>query len=279
MRQFIIICCLIPTALLYSKPSLAALGKADIAVIDVSVNSDCFIVATAKNVGTTPLPVAASDAYHGTTIAFLKDGAQFSEYRFSSGLQQPGSTASYTAGNGQINGTATIGARFNTSSSYEDTNPANNSMSKTLSCIPPAKPKADLTVTSLDFTADCRPIVRLANLGTAALQDYTFTTTYLQRKVDNLPTGQLYLRTLDSAGRLKSPQGTAEWIDGKEYTPQSTLQYIITNNSVVMDDANFNNNTLTVNLPERCKTAGPMRGKPLQTPMSPRQSLPQIRKQ
>jgi hypothetical protein len=256
MRRSVFNCCLTLVIILLPLTAHAELGKADIAVIEVTVDSDCYVVATVKNVGTTPLPVAASDMYYGTTIAFLKNGAQNSEYSFSTGLRQPGGTGTYNGGiTSQVNGTAVIGAKFNPHGSYEDINPANNIMSKTVTCTPAPKPKPDLTITSLGFTADCRPIIRVANIGTAAVGDTDFETAYLQRKVDNLPSGQVWLKTIDRAGRLKSPQGSVEWIDGKDYTPKSTLQYAIANTV----DANFNNNFATVTLPDRCKTPAPPR--------------------
>jgi len=237
-------------AVCYADP-----GKADIAITDMKVNSDCYIVVSLKNVGTTQLPLSADDPMYGTAIQFYNGNNPAGGYKFPSGLRQPGSTTDSVSGFPQINGTATITAEFKPNGSYEDINTANNRMTKTLTCTPPVVPKPDLTVTSVDFTDDCRPRVRLSNIGTASMPAYQFSAVALQRVVDNMRTGVIYIRTVDSTGRLMSPQGTAEWTDGKEYMPQSTISYYLTTtNSTVLNDANHQNNTAIATLPNRCKT-------------------------
>jgi hypothetical protein len=186
-------------------------------------------------------------------------------------LRQPGSTATSTATIIQIKGTETITAEFGSHGAYIDTNPANNKMTKTMTCTPPVVPKPDLTITSVDFTQDCRPVVRLANIGNASLASYEFSAFALQRVVDNLRTGVISMLTVDSYGRLKSPQGTAEWIDGKEYLPQSTIGYYLTSSSnVVLNDGNFQNNSAAATLPDRCKTGTPVLRKGLQPAVQPK---------
>lgn len=231
-----------------------ALGKADIAVIDISVNSNCNWVITMKNVGTTQLPPTATDQYNGASISVSLDGVGIGAWRFGSGLEMPGSVASESGSNTkQISGTVTVGAKFSTNGSYEDTNLANNTLSKVLTCTPPYRPMPDLSITSLDFTSDCRPRVKVANLGDAAVSDWYFQRIYLQRRMDNVPAGQLYIKAMTPLGGCKVPQGTCEWIDGIEYVPQGTIRYDIAISGVVMEDRNLNNNSATISLPDRCK--------------------------
>lgn len=252
---------IVVAALVFLLPFTShALGQADIAVIDISVDSNCNWVITLKNVGTTQLPPTALDQYNGTSIQITKNGVVDSSWRFGSSLKMPGSVATYSnSGTPQINGTITLGATFETKGSYQDINPANNTLSKVVTCTPPPKPKPDLTITSLDFTPDCHPIIKVANIGNAAVSDWYFQRIYLQRYMDNVPAGQLYIKTMSPNGALKQIQGTAEYIDGIEYVPQSTLRYEIGVSGVVLEDGNFNNNSASVNLPDRCKPGANVR--------------------
>ena len=237
-----------------------ALGQADIAVIDVGVDKNCNWVVTMKNVGNTQLPPTATDQYNGASILITKNGANDSGWRLRTPLKMPGSVASYSnSGTPPINGTITLGAVYKTNGSYEDTNLANNTMSKVVTCTPPPKPLPDLAIMSLDFTPDCRPLIKLKNMGTAAVSDWYFQRIYLQRRMDNVPAGQLYIRTISPTGSLKAVQGEAEYIDGSEYVPQSTLSYVIAVSGVALEDSNFNNNAATVNLPDRCKPGANLR--------------------
>ena len=73
--------------------------------------------------------------------------------------------------------------------------------------------------------------------------------------MDGMAAGQLMISQVDPSGKLRSPQGTAEWIEGAEYKPKSTIGYAFaTTNRIVIPDTNYSNNSATVNLPQRCKT-------------------------
>ncbi|MHB8109938.1 MAG: hypothetical protein ACYDHW_07890 [Syntrophorhabdaceae bacterium] len=202
---------------------------------------------TLKNVGNAQLSPAATDQFNGTYVQIKHNGANASSWRFGGAVKMPGSVG--TLKNGIITGTVNVTAVYMTNNIFVDANPSNNSMSKTLSCT---KAMADLTITALGFTPDCRPIIKLKNTGNAAMSDYYYNGAYLQRRMDNVPSGQLYLRTISPNGAIKAVQGTAEYIDGKEFLPQSSLKYDIIGN-VAQQDSNLNNNSITVNVPERCK--------------------------
>jgi hypothetical protein len=252
------------------------LGKADIAVIDVGVDSKCNWVVTMQNVGNTQLPPTAMDQYYGAAIQIKINGANDSGWSFGSPLKMPGSIATYSKG-APINGTVTLGATYEANGSYEDTNLSNNTLSKVVSCTPPPKPQPDLTITSLDFTPDCRPHIKMANIGSIPVSDWYYQRIYLQRRMDNVPAGQLYIKTISPNGVLKQVQGTADFIDSADYVPQSTLRYNIDISGVVLDDANSNNDSATVNLPDRCKPGANLKKVLPQSPNLPAQKQIQDR--
>jgi hypothetical protein len=281
------IICICLAAVLSLLPFTAyALGQADIAITDITVNSNCNWIITVKNVGTTELPVTALDQYYGTGIQIQKNGVDSSGWRFGSAVKMPGSVAQFTlspsnADSAQVNGTVTLGAIFKPNGSYEDTNPANNSLSKILTCTPPPRSQPDLVITSLDFTPDCRARIVVKNIGTLAVPDHVFQRLYLQRKLDNVPAGQVYLYSMTPNGGCKIPQGSSEFTDYAEYVPQQTIQYTITASGIWFDESNSNNNSATVNLPDRCKPGaalkrvqpqykGPVQ-RPIETPLKPGQ--------
>jgi hypothetical protein len=233
-----------------------ALGKADIAIFDLTIDNECYWTITVKNVGTTPLPVTATDQHYGASIAITNVGG----WRFGEEVKLPGSVGYFTLKGGnslkaQINGTQALEVTFNTNGSYEDINLANNKLIKTFTCTPPPVPKPDLAITLVDFTADCRPHVRVVNQGNAPVKDYDFNVYYLQRKLDNLQAGQLYLRQMDQYGQLKMPNGSAEWTDTSDYTPEQVIEYSLSASGIAVVDSNFNNNKASATLPDRCKSS------------------------
>jgi hypothetical protein len=245
--------------LLFIPVSGFGLGQADIAVFDITVDNECYWTATMKNVGTTQLPVTATDQYYGSSIAMKLNNTNIGGTRFGQEVKMPGSVGYFTFKGslnpeGQIKGTQTVEIEFLTNGSYNDINLANNKLSKTFTCTPSPVPKPDLAITLVDFTADCRPHIRVVNQGNAQLKDYMFTMIYLQRKLDNLGAGQLYLKQIDPAGQLKMPNGSAEWIDSADYKPEQVIEYSMTANSAI-EDSNFNNNWASATLPDRCKAS------------------------
>jgi hypothetical protein len=237
---------------------LAAGGKADIAVTDITVDSDCYVVATFKNVGSTPLPASAMDSFLGASFKFKYDGKDKAEYGIGTGmgnkLKQPGSSYSYTCKASRISGTVQVDAIFNIDNSYEELNPANNTLRKSITCTPKLP---DLKITSLDFTGDCRPLIKVENIGTGPVAELDYMhNAYLQRMIDGAPGGQLYLQTIDPTKKLKSPGASIEWIDGKEYIPQGSIEYTI---KKVNEESDTTNNTAKAGIPVRCKKLAPIK--------------------
>lgn len=236
----------------------AAGGKADIAVTDISVDSDCYVVATFKNVGSTPLPASAMDSYLGASFKFIFNGKDKAEYgigtEMGNQLKQPGSTYSYKCKASRISGTVQVDAIFKVDNSYEDMNPANNTLRKSVTCAPKLP---DLKITSVDFTSDCRPRIEVENVGTGPVADNDYKqNAYLQRMIDGAPGGQLYLQTIDPTKKLRSPGASVEWTESKEYLPQGTIEYTIKR---VNEESDTTNNMASAALPDRCKKAVPMK--------------------
>jgi hypothetical protein len=242
--------------LFFIPESTFALGQADIAVFDITVDDECYWTIAIKNVGATQLPVTATDRYYGSLIAITNVGG----WRFGEKVKMPGSVDNFTLKGtnslmAQINGTQALEVTFDTNNTYEDINLTNNKLSKTFTCTPPPAPKPDIAITLLDFTADCRPHVRVVNQGNAPVKDYDFNVYYLQRKLDNLQAGQLYLRQMDPSGQLKMPNGSAEWTDTSDYTPEQVIEYSLSASGIAIVDSNFNNNWASATLPDRCKSS------------------------
>ncbi|MBL0226615.1 MAG: hypothetical protein IPQ16_13890 [Geobacteraceae bacterium] len=245
-------------ALLLPITVYAAGNKADIAVTDITADSDCYVVATFKNVGTTPLPASAMDNYLGASFKFKFDGKDKAEYSIGTEkgnkLKQPGDTYSYTCKASRISGTVQVDAIFNTHNSYEELNPSNNTLQKPVTCAPKLP---DLKITSLDFTSDCRPRIKVENVGTGPLSDSDYMhNTYLQRMIDSAPGGQLYLQAIDPAKKLKSPGASVEWIDAKEFLPQQSIEYTIKR---VKEESDTTNNTAKASLPDQCRKLTPIK--------------------
>jgi hypothetical protein len=243
--------------LFFIPASTFAIGKADIAVFDLTIDNECYWTIAIKNVGATQLPVTATDQYNGASIQIKLGNTNVGFWRFGEEVKMPGSVGYFTLKTSlnpqaQINGTQALEVTFNTNNTYEDINPANNKLIKTFSCTPPPAPKPDLAITLLDFTADCRPHIRVVNQGNAPVDNYAFSVYYFQRKIDGLAAGQLYLRQIDPTGNLKMPNGSAEWTDTADYKPEQVIEYSLGSPTVIVD-SNFNNNWARANLPERCK--------------------------
>ena len=236
----------------------AAGGMADIAVTNITVDSDCYVVATFKNVGATTLPASAMDSFLGAAFQFEFDGQSAGGNRvgteYGNQLKQPGSSVSFTNKAHRISGTVQVDAIFDVKDSYEDLNPANNTLRKSVTCAPKLP---DLKITSVDFTSDCRPRIKVENTGTGPVADSDYRhIAYLQRMIDGAPNGQLYLQTIDPAKALKSPGASVEWTDAKEYLPQETIEYTIKR---VKEESDTNNNTASASLPARCMKLAPMK--------------------
>ncbi|MHB8111354.1 MAG: hypothetical protein ACYDHW_15120 [Syntrophorhabdaceae bacterium] len=239
-----------------------AQSRPDLAVTDITVDAQCYVYITVKNLTSTPLPPQAMDQGYGVHVAVQHNGVAAGGWSLTIATPQPGNV--FFLRNGRINGTVNYTATINTNNTYVDGNLNNNSLTKTLTC---KQVFADPSITGVDFTADCRPIIRLKNLGDGPMTDQDYYATYLNRIMDGVPAGQLRMGAINPAGAMRSPQGAMEYIEGKECLPKSTLRYQL----VTPKDTNVNNNTFGVNVPDRCKAGAvkritPPTKSPIQSP-------------
>jgi hypothetical protein len=82
--------------LFFIPASTFALGQADIAVFDITVDNECYWTIAIKNVGTTQLPVTALDPLYGPALNIKLDNAIVGGWRFGQEVKIPGSVGYFT---------------------------------------------------------------------------------------------------------------------------------------------------------------------------------------
>jgi CARDB len=112
----------------------------DLAIEDITLNEQCFVVVTAKNNGPGMVPdkVWTERAPDSSAIYLYINGKKWGGQTIagfdpSKNLQNPGGTATMTS-NLKVTGTATIGATIDSTGKVRETNEANNAMKKQLTC-------------------------------------------------------------------------------------------------------------------------------------------------
>jgi len=252
----------------------AAAPKFDLAVTNLSVDNDCRVVVTLRNNGPDELPLTAYDQFQGPSVAFKKNGMPFGGWRLVSvdsgrALKRAGGSVTWTRGELKFQGSASVTATIQ-SNLQGDTNAGNNSMTRDLSCSP-ALP--DLAITRIDFTRDCRAVVTIRNLGKAPLPNTVFVGggAYLQRYLDNVPGGSVYLSQVDPGKSSQPPGGTRRFTDGADYKAKSVMKYQLVRLGQEMSTAN---NVKQANVPPQCRTPSggprPAPSRPLPTrPLTP----------
>jgi hypothetical protein len=226
----------------------------DLVVTDLGVNSECQMVVTLKNQGTGELPIAAYDPYLGPSVQFYKGSSPFGGWSLSSldprkALKSPGGTVSWVRESPKIEGTVEVRVVVDPNNLIQESSKDNNSLTMVLTC---AAMLPDLRIDSIEFTSDCRAMLRLSNAGDASLSDAAFIggNAYLQRYLDDKPAGQIYLGAIDPGKALKPPGGTREWTDGNEYKANKSVKYQIES---VGQEKDTSNNMKQVDVPERCQ--------------------------
>jgi hypothetical protein len=245
--------------------------KVDLTVTNLTVDEDCRVVVTLKNSGPDELPLTAYDQFQGPALSFKKNGGSFGGWRLiavdpAGALKRPGGSVTWTRGELKFQGSANVSATVDDANLLAETNEANNTLSKTLSCNP-ALP--DLAITAIAFTRDCRAVVTVRNLGKASLPDGAFAGgagAYLQRYLDNVPGGSVFLSQVDPGRTLEAPGGTRSFTDGAEYKAKSVVKYQLMR---LGQEASTANNVKQANVPPKCHTPS---GRTLSPPL-PRRPL------
>jgi hypothetical protein len=112
----------------------------DLAIVDITLNEQCFVVVTAKNNGPGAVPdkVWTERAPDSSAVYLLINGKKWGGQTIAGfdpakNLQKPGGMATMTS-NLKIKGTATIEATIDITGKVKETNEENNVMKKQLTC-------------------------------------------------------------------------------------------------------------------------------------------------
>lgn len=273
---------LLAVSLLLAPCTALALDPADIAVTDIVVDAQCRPVATLTNVGNTNLPQAAYDQMAGATYQFWHGeprdawaSARFRSHDPQRQLVPPGGSVQVSISR-QVVGTVLVSAEFKPEGSYTDTQPGNNLLSRSLTC---AGQLPEIGITALTLDTQCRPVVTLRNLGNGALADVAYTTAYelyAQRRIDDAPAGQVYLKAVDPQKKLKAAGGEITFTDTLPSRPQGTLRYELKH---LPSEGNVtSNDAMEIAIPSACAVvdkAGTI--KPVQTLRLPPATSPDRR--
>lgn len=228
----------------------------DVAVTDVTVDSQCLPLVTLTNTGTQPLSATAYDMMLGPTIQFYKNNQTVSGWRLGAvdsarKLKDPGGTLSWSTSSTKLTGTVELKVVFDPDNVLKEPNRGNNTLIKSITCNPPLP---DLRLSAITFTSDCHPSLQVDNIGDGSLPDNAYTSNYgvyLQRIVDGNPTGQIYLGSLDPAKALKAPGGSVAWTDAQT-RPGASVEYRLNR---VGQEKSTANNILAVAVPQQCQSA------------------------
>lgn len=250
---------ILAVSLLLAPCAGLALDPADIAVTDIVVDAQCRPVATLTNVGNTNLPLAAYDQKAGATYQFSRGenheawgGARLYSHDPQKQLVPPGGSAQVSISK-QVVGTVLVSAEFQPAGSYTDTQPGNNRLGKSLTC---AGQLPEIAITALTLDAQCRPVLTLRNLGNGPLADVAYTTAYglyAQRRIDDAPAGQVYVKDVDPQKKLKIAGGEITITDTLPSRPQGKLRYELKH---VPSEGNVtSNDAMEIAIPAACAVA------------------------
>ncbi len=270
---------LLAASLLLAPCAVLALEPADIAVTDIGVDAQCRPVATLTNVGNTNLPLAAYHQMAGATYQFYRGEPRdsWASSRFYSKdpqkqLVPPGGSVQVGVSK-QVVGTVVVSAEFRPEGSYTDTQPGNNLLSKSLTC---AGQLPEIGITALTLDAQCRPVLTLRNLGNGPLADVAYTTSYAlyaQRRIDDAPAGQLYVKDVDPQKKLKAAGGEITITDTLPSRPQGKVRYELKH---LPSEGNVtSNDAMEIAIPAACAVVDKARTiKPVQTIKLPPPTTP-----
>lgn len=195
----------------------------DLVVTDIAVNAECRPVVTLRNQGSGSLLSPADYGPTGISVQFIKGDAGFGGWGLLGAdieaIRAPGGTLTKTFPP-LIEGDVEIGVIIDSGNKVSESNEANNTLTRPLSC---AAPLPDLAVTDIRFTDDCRTIVSLANLGDAPLPDGIYGPlgsplgqwSWIERSFDGVVSevGATTLKHIDPTRQLQAPGGSLEWTD------------------------------------------------------------------
>jgi hypothetical protein len=269
-----------------SRCQVAVQGPPDLEVTDISLNSDCRLVVTLTNNGPGPMPLSAYDPIGSPSINFYRDGGAFGGWSLNTfdpqqTMTTPGTSVTWVRQNPQLSGSVEIRTVIDIAQELTESNEANNETIRTVSCggsTPDPEPEPDtgtqgptestgsaslpdLAITGITYSRDCKPILRLENLGSRLdPRLYRGKGISLQRFENNQTrsTRRIPIGMIDPQRRLLSG-GSISWTDSGVPAATRSLRYQLVG---IGAEGNTENNVKTINVPTRCHTAPKIRVKP-----------------
>jgi hypothetical protein len=217
----------------------------DLAIVDITLNQECFVVVTVKNNGPGAVPdkVWTDHAPDSCAVYLHINGKKWGGqsiwgFDAAKGLKNPGGTATMTS-NLKVTGTATIEAEVDHTHKVRETNESNNVMKKEVTCraITAVQPGVvaqleklpDLTVEDITLNKECFVVVTVKNNGPGAVPDAVWTehtpdssSVYLY--INGKKWGGETIWHFDTAKNLKNPGGTATMTSNLKVTGAATIE-------------------------------------------------------
>ena len=227
----------------------------DLVPVDVNIGPDCTLLVTLRNNGPVAMP---SSAYVGasTGIQMYVDGAPWGGIALGAldpgHLSQPvGGTVTWSWFPGLTlpAGAHTVTLVVDTNNDVVESNEANNTLSKVLTCVSPAP---DLVPVSLTVNSQCQLVLTLQNIGTAPIDDINFaqsgtTSSAVQMYNDGQPFGGISLGAMDLQKQVQVVGGTVTytWFPGLTVNGGPHNVSVVVDNNNAISELNESNNTLT----------------------------------
>jgi hypothetical protein len=230
----------------------------DLAPVNIALDGDCRIYVTLTNSGPGIMP---SSAYVGpaTGIQMYTDGSPWGGIALgaldpSHLTQAAGGTVTYAWFPGLTLpvGTHNVTLEVDKDHQVSENNEANNVMTRTLTCTPPAP---DIIPVSLTVNSQCQLVVTLMNIGTAPIPDANFDQTgpnsvSIQMYNDGQPFGGISLGAFDLNRQLQPVGGTVTytWFPSLKINGGPHTVSVVADNYNSVAELNEGNNTLTRSL-------------------------------
>jgi hypothetical protein len=230
----------------------------DLVPADISVAGDCRIIVTVANIGPGTVP---SSGYVGsaTGIQMYMDGSPWGGIALGAmdpahSSQPVGGTATYSWFPGLTlpPGTHNVTLQVDNNNTLAENNEADNVMTRTLSCQPPAP---DLVPVSLTVNSQCQLVLTLRNVGTDIIPDTNFaqsgsSSVAIQMYNDGQPFGGISLGAMDLTKQVQSVGGTVTytWFPGLTINGGPHSVTVVADNYNSLAELNEANNALTQSL-------------------------------
>ena len=236
---------------LLASHSAWADGLPDLTISDLTVDAQCQVTITVKNLGPGALPPSAMYQGSAPNLSLSKDGDSHGGRVLKEGSLVP-SGGTYVhivrATNLLVDGQGSYTATIDSANIITESNEANNSLTRTLSCSPT---KPDLALVSVELDNACRARLTIRNVGQAVLGAPQHGMTMVYREVDGVAKGTIRLADMDPTRKVAATNGSVSWTDWAEFKPTSNARYKLA--VPTGNDANADNNEADVTVPDRCK--------------------------